>query len=159
VRLPDLPSISQDLAVILGRNRQGLELMAVRTITPEIAASLAQTGGPLCLDAVQSLDVATARILAGHADWLNLAGLRDLPTDALAALARHRGHGMAIGVRGTLDLGRAEILARHRGMLYLLGLDTVEPAAAKALAAHRGPVTIQAEHLTPEIDRLLSELD
>jgi len=159
VRLPDLPSVSQDLAVILGRNRQGLELMAVRTITPEIATSLTRTGGPLCLDAVESLDVATARILAGHADWLNLAGLRELPADSLAALARHVGHGMAIRVPGTLDISRAEILARHQGMLYLVGLDTVEPAAAKALATHRGPVTIQAEHLTPEIDRLLSELD
>ena len=159
LRLYDMPAVSPDVAAILGRNRNGLELHGVQTIDPGIAESLAKVGGPLCLDAVQSLDVETARILASHDDWLNLPRLQELPDPVLAELVRHRGHGMAIRVPGMLDRARAEIIARHRGMLYLLGIDTVEPAAARALAVHRGGVVVQAEHLTPEVDRLLAELD
>lgn len=158
LRIYGLETIGPELAEILGRNRHGVELLTLRAITPDIAASLARTGGPLCLDRVEALDVAMARTLAGHRDWLNLCGLTELPDDVLAELVRHAGRGMSIRLPGTLDERRAEIIVRHRGILYLLGLDTVELEAAKILAGHRGRVIVDAARLTPEVDRLLAEI-
>jgi hypothetical protein len=155
LRIYGLETISPELADILGRNRRGVELLTLRAITPDIAASLARTCGPLCLDQVGSLDAVTARTLAGHRDWLNLCGLNRLPDDVLAELVRHEGHGMSIRLPGALDAGRAEIIARHQGILYLVGLDTVELEAAKILGHHRGRVIVDAARLTPEVDRLL----
>lgn len=131
------------------RNGEDLTFAALRRLSAEAAAGLAEFPCDLRLPALTSLDVPVAQALGAHQGVLVLDNVNTIQPEALAALLKNRG---TVGLSGLQTLGHPvppevlQAIRTHEGMLGLDGLQDLSPAVAKAIHDHRGAVTLTGLH-------------
>ena len=122
----------------------GLALNGLQTLDPATARVLAGCNRfpMITLDGLSTLDSDTARALAAGSAGLSLRGLTRIDLPVASALARLAGS--ALVVNGPVDAEVARTLATFRGsghpasVLGITGLETLAPDAATALAGFKG---------------------
>lgn len=157
--LPDVTGISDELVASLAAYDGFVSLPGVTTLADSSAAALAAFGGDswaaaIELPGVSRLTADEAASLAECPALVVLTGLRELPSDAAAALARHRGIGLVIGGLATLPPDVAEPLAGCRSLQGMLLPDLVRldsPALAARLARQDNVFLPKVTTLTPEV--------
>ena len=150
---------------LVGRDSSGslLELNGLKTLTPEIARTLAKHLGPLRLNGLGTISVETEKALAQHQGELQCRGLASLASAELAEKAWQdvgfrsfvvsylrnispeaaevfAGKQDALSLDGLTEIPVevAATLSKHVGLLSLNGLTTLSADAEKALAKHQG---------------------
>ncbi len=145
--LGDLEALESRLLArrLANRNGDDLTFSALRGLSPEAAAGLAEFPCDLRLPALTSLDVPVAQALGAHQGVLVIDKVQTMRPEALAALLKNRG---TVGLSGLQTLGQPvppevlQAIRTHEGMLGLDGLRDLSPAVAKAMHDHRGAVTL-----------------
>ena len=130
----------------------GLDLSGLRTISPDLASTLAAIDGSVhqenrvLLRGLKALSPEAAANLAGCQATLDLSGLEKLPDDVAEALSNHRG---CLYLDGLTELteSAAGFLARNKGLLRLNGLESISDATAAALAQCQWPVELKTSLL------------
>jgi hypothetical protein len=115
---------------------------AIKTLTVARAEVLAERGGRLEMNGVSKLSREVAEALSKHNGELCLNGLTTLPPDVAEALAKHSGSLELNGLTALPDKSAAA-LAKLAGDLRLDGLKEIVPAAAEALAKHESQLSLK----------------
>jgi hypothetical protein len=143
VVLDDLTLLHPADARMLGRWRgTSLSLRGLRQLEPQCARELAWFEGALDLSGLEDLDDVSAEMLSGYSAngeglILRLDGLTDPSPQALQALARMRGWGLALGGLRKLEERHVRPLASVAvAWLELGGLVELDLATAESIAAH-----------------------
>ncbi len=116
IGLRGLKTLSPEVAAVLAQGKlKNMNLSGLEELSPAVAASLASFQGSLNLSGVQVLSVESAQHLGtSSSPLLNLSGLKSVSVDV------------------------AQQLAGHKGALALGGLSNMTPELVKALSAHDG---------------------
>ena len=115
---------------------------AIKTLTVARAEVLAERGGRLEINGVSKLSREVAEALSKHNGELSLNGLSTLSPDVAEALAKHSGSLELNGLTALPDKS-AVALAKLAGDLCLDGLKEIVPAAAEALAKHESQLSLK----------------
>jgi hypothetical protein len=115
---------------------------AIKTLTVARAEVLAERGGRLEMNGVSKLSREVAEALSKHNGELCLNGLTTLSPDVAEALAKHSGSLELNGLTALSDKS-AFALAQLAGELRLDGLKELVPAAAEALARHESQLSLK----------------
>lgn len=162
LRLPRLETLTPEVAAVLAERSSTIDLPALGSLTPEVAAGLvnARRYYGLVLDGVRRLAPATARVLARHEGELRLAGLEDLPPEVASEFGRCSGHlvRLAVPLPAAPDDATLRGLAAAGHDIEITGPVTVTPALATAFAAHRKYLTLSGPvaPIAPAVARQLT---
>ena len=114
------------------------------TLTPEVAAVLAEAQKPLSFNGLTEISPETAAALAKHPPnpdlgfaHLRLNGIKRLSPEAAAVLATHEGKLLLHSLERLDSIPLAQKMARDWGEIRL-GLTELTPEIAAELAKHRG---------------------
>lgn len=151
LNLNGLTSIGAATAKALtARGQSRIALNGLTRIDAQVAAILLdakasqRTLKGLSFDALEALDVPTAKVLAGreNVDALSLGGLKRLDPAVAAELAAFKG-ALTFGGLTSLEPIAAEALAGpNRGALSLLALEDISVPLARALAKNRRTLNV-----------------
>lgn len=137
-----------------------LELPAVTTLTPEIAAGLAQTECLVIMPRLDGLSVPSARALAAHAGvGVVLGGLDRLEPEAAAALAELRSmRGMLLPDLEALDSLQLAGRLAQQDHVFLPKVKRLTPEIARGLAPNGGgELSLPGlETLAPDVAAILA---
>jgi len=135
-------SLTPERALELSRTHTTLILAGLVTISPDVAAALAQPRSArpdhenmtLTLEAAKTIDADTARQLARHAGTLALPAVEVLSVDAAVALVTGPGSAIALVGLQVLSPDLARALTRCRRTWLILGPKSLSPEVAAILA-------------------------
>jgi len=119
-----------------------IDTNAIKTLTVARAEVLAERGGRLEINGVSKLSREVAEALSKHNGELCLNGLSTLSPDVAEALANHSGSLELNGLTALPDKS-ALALAKLAGDLCLDGLKELVPTAAEALARHESQLSLK----------------
>jgi hypothetical protein len=115
---------------------------AIKTLTVARAEVLAERGGRLEINGVSELSREVAEALSKHNGELCLNGLSTLSPDVAEALAKHSGS-LELNSLTALPDKSAVALEKLAGDLCLDGLKELVPTAAEALARHESQLSLK----------------
>lgn len=122
---------------------------SLQSLSPEVAAVLAEVKTPLSFNSLTELSPETAAALAKHPPnqqkgyaHLRLNGIKRLSPEAAAALATHEGKVLLYSLERLDSVALAQKLAREEGELRL-GLTELAPEIATELAANKGTMNFR----------------
>ena len=166
---PSLEKLDVQAAKALSHRPGYLRLWGLKTLTPEVAASLgSHAGQDLELTGVREISPEVARALAGGKRWAVGLGLRSLSVEVAAELSNFQGELFFSDLetlsndaakafshhRNYLDLGKAKISAEvaetlllHDGDVGMMGVKRLEPGVGDILARHTSEIRLMLEEI------------
>ena len=129
---------------IVERAKQGneaVDLNALERLDAAAARVVAGSRGKLFLNGLKAITPEVADILATHRGWLHLDGLRSISPSVARSLAKHQGWLFLNGIR-VLERDVALALLPYRGQLYLDGVETITEDVAEIIVSRRSGVEL-----------------
>jgi small GTP-binding protein len=157
IALTGLKEVSPELASSFAKAKCALDLSGVDQLTPDSAEILANGNGTLKLG-LQSMTPEIAARLANHENWLSLDSLRHIDVDSAKELAKHRGW-LSLDSLSLITPEVAKTFGQFNGDKLELGLTSLDLETAKQLAdakCRSGLYLDQLKTVTAEIIEVLA---
>jgi hypothetical protein len=133
-----------DILQVLARANQseeGVDLNALKSLDVNAARVIAETRGKLFLNGLTAITPEVAEVLGTHRGWLHLDGLQSMSPEVATALSKHQGWLFLNGIK-VLDKDVALALLPYRGQLYLDSVQTITDEVAEIIAQRRNGVEL-----------------
>jgi hypothetical protein len=144
-----LRTLSPEIALSLARGIGELSFPSLTRIDAQTASALSTHKGELTIGAMNNLDVSVAHALSTTESALRFPVLQNLTLDLAKAFSKHDGPLVLNGIT-QLSPAIAEVLVHHRGSLGLSGLKAIDASLAHVLAGFRGHLILDGIASLPE---------
>ena len=131
----------QQMVECAKQSEEAVDLNALERLDAAAARVVAGSRGKLFLNGLKAITPEVADILATHRGWLHLDGLRSISPSVARSLAKHQGWLFLNGIR-VLERDVALALLPYRGQLYLDGVETITEDVAEIIVSRRSGVEL-----------------